>query len=403
MTLNTSKPSVDSSVSLSGREPISKPPAKLKIGIIVNPVAGLGGPAGLKGSDELPDSISSQASRSTERARRALESLVDVQSSFELLCAPSVMGENLLEDLGLAYTVVGSIDKLPCSAGDTETICQQLIASSIDLLVFVGGDGTARNIVNGVRDSVRPEQACLGIPAGVKMHSSVFAINPETAAELIRLLLENGLVDIRTQEVRDIDEALFREGRVSSKFYGELQVPEQGEFLQQTKNSGREIEELVLADIGAYVVEELEPDTYYFIGPGSTPKCVLDELGLPATLLGFDVLHNEELVASDVDADALLSYCQQAPGRCVAIITAIGGQGHLIGRGNQQLSPQVLKCLGRDNIRVLATKTKITELQRRPLLIDSNDAEIDKAWSGRVEVITGYRDKIYYSLSCGYL
>lgn len=372
-----------------------------RLGFLLNPYAGLGGPEGLKGSDEISDELRQQAGRSAERARRALAPLLERQADLDILTAPAEMGEELFRELGLPHRVVGTLnDQGFSTAEDSERIAQELAREGIDLLLFVGGDGTARNMVNAFSSELSA-QVCLGIPAGVKMHSAVFAINPESAAEVLLLLLKNGLVDLRQQEVRDIDETLFRQGQVRSKYYGELWVPEVGHFVQQTKNSGREVEELVLADIAADIVERLEDDEFYLIGPGSTPKAVLDELHLEGTLLGFDVLHAGELIAKDVDASYLEALLQENPAKCKALITAIGGQGHLLGRGNQQLSPAVLKALGRDNLWVLATKTKITELQNRPLLIDSNDPELDRELSGHIPVLCGYRDTIYYPISCG--
>ncbi|GAA6153117.1 ATP-NAD kinase family protein [Pseudoteredinibacter isoporae] len=369
---------------------------------MLNPYAGLGGPEGLKGSDDISDDLRARNSRSMARAKRALAPLLTQQDRLSLLAAPGVMGADLLQDMGFAdVTVVGTLSgESYTSAEDSERLAHELAESGIDLLLFVGGDGTARNMVNGLSSEHR-EQVCLGIPAGVKMHSAVFAINPESAAEVLQLLLKNGLVDLREQEVRDIDESLFRQGQVRSKYYGELWVPEVGHFVQQTKNSGREVEELVLADIAADIVERLDDERYYLIGPGSTPKAILDELQLEGTLLGFDVLHQGELLATDVNASYLEAFLEQHTDQCTAIITAIGGQGHLLGRGNQQLSPNVLRMLGQDNLWVVATKTKIKELEQRPLLVDSNDAELDRALSGHVPVTTGYRDTIYYPISCG--
>ncbi len=372
-----------------------------RLAFLLNPYAGLGGPEGLKGSDNISDDLRAQANRSMERAKRALAPLLAQQDRLSISAAPGIMGADMLLEMGFEVNVVGELSEQKfTSAEDSERLASELAESGVDLLLFVGGDGTARNIVNGLSEK-HSDQVCLGIPAGVKMHSAVFAINPESAAEVLQLLLKNGLVDLREQEVRDIDENLFRQGQVRSKYYGELWVPEVGHFVQQTKNSGREVEELVLADIAADIVERLDDERYYLIGPGSTPKAVLDELQLTGTLLGFDVLHQGELIAIDVNAVYLEDFLQQHLDQCTAIITAIGGQGHLLGRGNQQLSPEVLRLLGQENLWVVATKTKITELEQRPLLVDSNDAELDRALSGHVPVTTGYRDTIYYPISCG--
>ncbi|MCV6614792.1 MAG: NAD(+)/NADH kinase, partial [Cellvibrionaceae bacterium] len=223
----------------------------LRLGFLLNPYAGLGGPLGLKGSDKLNAEHKTAPSRARERAKRTLQPLLARAGQLQLSSAPGPMGSDLLKQLGLPHRVLGKLAPGACHAEDSERLAAELAASGIDLLVFVGGDGTARNIVNGLGETFA-RQACLGIPAGVKMHSAVFAINPEAATGVIELLLDSGLVDIASQEVRDIDEDKFRQGVVRSKYYGELQVPALGQFVQTTKNSGREDEELVLADIGAY-------------------------------------------------------------------------------------------------------------------------------------------------------
>lgn len=370
----------------------------MRIGLVINPYAGLGGPAGLKGSDELPLPLKlSSDSRAEPRARRALAPLSSLD--VKVFTAPGIMGEITCRELGLDYQVVGALASEISTAEDTERLVADMLPLRLDLLLFVGGDGTARNVCKALAGC---EQVSLGIPAGVKMHSAVYAINPESATLVIEQMANAELVDVRLQEVRDIDEAMFQQGRVSSRYYGEIWVPEAGQFVQSVKNSGREVEALVLADMAAFLLEDLDDEFYYFIGPGSTPKCLLDELGLEGSLLGFDVLYQGELVAVDVNAAALEAYCQNKPGRCRAIITAIAGQGHLLGRGNQQLSPEVLQLLGRDGLIVLATKTKITELCGRPLLVDSNDVKLDQELSGHIRVICGYRDTLYYPLSCGY-
>lgn len=233
------------------------------------------------------------------------------------------------------------------------------------------------------------------------MHSACFAISPRAAGEVLRRLLAGELVDLHEHEVRDIDEKSFREGRVSTRYYGELLVPEEGHFLQAVKNAGREVEELAVADIAADVVEELDADTLYIIGPGSTTLAILNELGCEGTLLGVDLLHDGELIAKDVSAAQIEQALAHHEGPARIVLTAIGGQGHLIGRGNQQFSPAVLRAVGRDNLIVVATKTKITELDGRPLLVDSGDPELDENWSGFIRVITGYRDAILYPLSNG--
>lgn len=371
-----------------------------KLGLIVNPLAGIGGPVGLKGSDGA--TIVSEAfarggeKRSPQRAQRALQQLADYREKLEVYCFSGEMGEDEARSAGFEPTVVGHCN-VETTAADTEAAAQALRQHGVDLILFAGGDGTARNIFNAVGVS----QPVLGVPAGVKMHSGVYAVSPEAAGEIVKLLIDGQLVSIREQEVRDIDEEAFRQGVVKAKYCGELLVPEEGRFLQQVKNGGREVEELVLTDIAAELIENMEADTLYIVGPGSTTRAVMEELELENTLLGVDLVLDQQLLASDVSGPELEQALEQHSGPVRAIITVIGGQGHLIGRGNQQLTPKVLRRLGKDNIDVIATKTKILALNGRPLLVDSNDPELDKAFKGYIRVITGYRDYIMYPVGLG--
>ncbi|WP_237068391.1 ATP-NAD kinase family protein [Microbulbifer guangxiensis] len=372
-----------------------------KLGLIINPWAGIGGPAGLKGSDgedTVREALEAGVEpRAQQRADVALQALHEFRDRVEILCFAGNMGEDLARSSGFTVTVVGEAESDPSTPADSERAAREIRTAGADLIVFVGGDGTARNMVN----ALGAEFPVLGIPAGVKMHSACFAISPKAAGEVLRRLLAGELVDLREHEVRDIDEKSFREGRVSTRYYGELLVPEEGHFVQAVKNAGREVEELAVADIAAEVVEDIEPETLYVVGPGSTTLAVLDELGCEGTLLGVDLLLDGELIARDIGARDIEAALANHDGPAKIILTAIGGQGHLIGRGNQQFSPAVLHAVGRENLIVVATKTKITELGGRPLLVDSGDPDLDRDWSGFIPVITGYRDAILYPLSNG--
>ena len=211
-------------------------------------------------------------------------------------------------------------------------------------------------------------------------------------------MISGQLVDVGLAEVRDIDEEAFRAGVVKAKFCGELMVPRQGQFLQHVKSGGREVEALVLQDIAAGIIEGMV-EGLYIIGPGSTTKSVMDELSLNNTLLGVDAVYDGELVGQDLSEQQILDLLDQYPGEAHVVVTAIGGQGHILGRGNQQISPEVLRRVGLNNLIVIATKTKITELAGRPLLVDTSDPCLDKALSGHRKVITGYHDAILYPVA----
>ena len=305
------------------------------------------------------------------------------------------MGELALQGLDVDFDVVGGSGAELTSASDTREAAAQLSAAGVDLILFAGGDGTARDIF----DVIGARCPVLGIPAGVKMHSAVFAVSPEAAGELLCRLAEGGLVGVRAQEVRDIDEQAFRRGVVRSRFYGEMMVPSEGHYLQHTKVGGREDPDLAVADIAAWQVEAMVPDCTYLIGPGSTTAAIMAELSVPNTLLGVDVVRDGSLLATDADEARLLQLLSEAPGPAHLVVTAIGGQGHLFGRGNQQFSPAVIRAVGVDNITVVAAKSKIAQLEGRPLLVDTNDAALDQALCGYRVINTGYDDHVLYRVS----
>ena len=374
----------------------------LTIGFIVNPIAGIGGSLGLKGSDELTQlgalpigPYSPELSRSMNRAQRALALLMPHTAKLKFACWGGVMGQAVLDSLGLHGEILGGAESEHTGAGDTQRAARAMVAQGVDIIVFAGGDGTARDIFDAVGD----KYPVLGVPAGVKMHSGVFAVSPEAAGELLVQLVEGGLVGLAPQEVRDIDERAFRENIVKSQFYGEMLVPAEGRYLQHTKVGGVENSELAAADIAAWVVECMADDVSYIIGPGSTTAAIMEELGLDHTLLGVDVVRDGELLLLDGSEQELLSLLTKSTGAAKIIVTVIGGQGHVFGRGNQQISPALIRLVGVENIDIVAAKAKISALQGRPLLLDTNDPQLDLELSGYRSIITGYQDKVLYRLA----
>jgi predicted polyphosphate/ATP-dependent NAD kinase len=375
--------------------------ASLHIGLLINPLAGLGGSLAMKGSDGdqmralAARILPAQGGRAVERTVRALHLLAASTAPVRFTCWAGNMGEQALRQVGFDPGVIGGAGNSLTSASDTRLAAQRLIAEGVEILLFAGGDGTARDILDVVGDRC----PVLGIPAGVKMQSGVFAVSPEAAGQLLRRLAEGGLVGIKAQEVRDIDEEAARRDVVRSRYYGELMVPSEGHYLQRTKVGGREDPDLASADIASWQIESMAPGHTYLIGPGSTTAAIMAELGLPNTLLGVDVVRDRALVAADVDEQRLLQLLAETPAPARIVVTAIGGQGHLFGRGNQQFSPAVIRTVGIDNIIIVATKSKIAGLEGRPLLVDTNDAVLDRELCGLRTICTGYDDHVLYRVS----
>ncbi|WP_223670439.1 ATP-NAD kinase family protein [Kangiella shandongensis] len=370
------------------------------LGFIINPFAGIGGKVGLKGSDG--EAIRTEAfargakPQAVERARVALESLLDYQDKLEVLTASGDMGENLLQDMGFNYQVVHD-SREPSTFEDTIEAAKTMAGLDgshhrVEVLLFAGGDGTARNVYEAVDEAV----PVLGIPAGVKIHSGVYAVTPHAAGLVIEKMLNQKLVSLLETSVMDIDEEAFRQGVVRAKQYGEMQVPAEHRYIQATKSGGREVEELVLQDIADFIIDNMEDERYYLVGSGSTCAVVMDALGLENTLLGIDCVHQGKLIASDMTEADILQLLKDHPKQVKVVITVIGGQGHIIGRGNQQLSSAVLSQLNKDDISIIATKTKLKELEGRPLIVDSDEPDINQRFAGVTKVITGYEDFVLY-------
>lgn len=376
---------------------------KFKLGFLVNPIAGIGGSVALKGSDG--DGIAAQAmalgatAKSNDRAKQALSILSPYLDKITVFTANEEMGESTAKILGFDTKVVYKSADCVTTAQDTESAVQSLIDEGIDILLFAGGDGTARNVCSQVGDSF----PVLGIPAGCKIHSGVYAVTPKAAGRVIEKMVTNELVTLTDADVMDIDESLFREGVVKAKRYGEMSVPCELRYVQAVKSGGKESDELVLQDIAADVINQME-EQLYVIGSGSTTAFLMEELGLDNTLLGVDLVQEQALIASDITEpqlwQVLENYDDQDGEQPVKlVITLIGGQGHIFGRGNQQLSPRIIRKIGKENIIVIATKTKLAALEQRPLIADTGDQTLDQELSGLMKITTGYNDQVLYPVA----
>ncbi len=370
-----------------------------KVGLIINPVAGMGGKVGLKGTDgpEIVEKARAMGARpeSSDKAAIALHPLIDVKDEIKLVTCPGEMGANTARRCGFEPELIAGIEQ-PTTAEDTEKAAKEMLEKGVDLLLFAGGDGTARNIYNALGDD-SPLPA-IGVPAGVKIHSAVYATSPRNAGQLAVQFLKEAGLPVRRSEVMDIDEDAFREGRLSARLYGYLQVPCSGELMQHLKVGGVETEESVLEAIAENVVEKMEEDVAYVIGPGSTIGPVMKKLGLKNTLLGVDVVKNDKLLASDVNEKKLLELIEGE--RAKIIVTVIGGQGYIFGRGNQQISAEVIRKVGKENIIVVATRDKIFSLEYGRLLVDTGNEEVNRMLCGYMRIVTGYHEELLYRVSC---
>lgn len=351
------------------------------IGLIVNPVAGMGGSVGLKGTDgDMYARALAMGAEPVSPARtREFLSHITCRDKIRLLVAPGPMGAAHAEAVGLNFEIIGTLARQPAPE-DTKAIAREMLDAGAELIAFAGGDGTARDIV----DAVDLRVPVIAIPSGVKIYSSVFAYSPRAAAELLDAFVEDA--DVSEEEVLDIDEDAFRAGRIDSRHYGFLLVPEVGRLLQAGKQSSGMTGSTAEAkqEIAAAVVEEMRPQTLYLLGSGTTVRAIADELGVEKTLLGVDAVVDSHLVGRDLNERSILELLDRYP-QAVIIVTPLGGNGFILGRGNKQFTPQVLRRVGRDNIVVVANREKL--LRMSSLHIDTGDPELDDSLAGYIDVI----------------
>jgi predicted polyphosphate/ATP-dependent NAD kinase len=370
------------------------PGAPARIGLIVNPLAGIGGPLGLKGSDDraLVDAAREGGAQASAPARalEALRVLARAGQAPALLAAAGAMGADAAAAAGLAHEVVGR-PRASTTADDTRAAARAMADAGVDLLLFAGGDGTAVDVLAAVGDRV----AVLGIPAGVKMHSAVFAITPRHAGELARAVAEGRPRPLADAEVADIDEEALRAGSIAPRLHGFLRVPVAPALVQGGKARSGAGEAAAQAAIAAHVVEHVLPrPRLCLVGPGTTTAAILRAVGLAKAPLGVDALRGRELVAADADEATLLRLVGDGP--ATVIVTPVGGQGFLLGRGNQQLSPRVLRAAGPGALVVVATEAKLAALRGAPLRLDTGDPALDAELAGFTRVVTGYgREAVY--------
>ncbi len=371
-----------------------------RLGLIINPVAGLGGRVGLKGSDGAEIQQQALALGAVPRSReRAVLALERIGPAPEIITYPGEMGADAVRACGLAPTVIGAIEPGETTPQDTVAAAAEMLRLGVDLLLFAGGDGTARDVYNAIGEKL----PALGIPAGVKIHSAVYGANPVSAGDLAASFLAGQVSRLREAEVMDVDEDAVRRGVVSARLYGYLRVPFERRLLQGLKTPTRPGERAAQQSIAADVVNEMQDGWLYIIGPGTTTRAIADRLGVTKTLIGVDVVAAGKIVAADwkiVSADVNESrLLELLEGRQAKIIvTPIGGQGYIFGRGNQQISPSVIEQVGKENIIVVSTTGKIHSLCGRPLRVDSGERQVDEMLKGYVRVITGYNEQVVYKV-----
>jgi len=365
----------------------------MRIGFLVNPVAGLGGRVGLKGTDGKAEEAERLGAvpLALTRAREAiqhLDRLAKVRGAkVEILTCGPPMGADAFEGTELLHRTVFRCPT-PTSASDTRKACAAFQAEGVELILFCGGDGTARDVFDTVRDKI----PILGIPAGVKMHSAVFAVTPKAVGDAVMDYVD-GEARVGRGEVIDLDEEKYRRGEWAMKLYGEAATLQDPSFVQAGKMLFEEVsEDSVRDEIAAHLKEEMaaNPERLYILGPGGTLEHVGKKLGIDKTHLGVDIVRGGKLLFRDVGEREILAALSTAKEAAI-VVSPIGQQGFILGRGNLQISPAVLRRVGVGNVQVVSTPAK---LARTPLLrVDTGEASLDAEFTAKeyLFVLIGYR------------
>lgn len=377
---------------------LNKKTTCFRLGLVINPLAGIGGPSALKGSDDLQTlRIASERgvqAKANHRVREMLHALAENLSNINVITASGAMGEDVCKDCSVNAIEVVYRSPEHTAASDTQAAACAIINAHVDLLVFAGGDGTARDVFTAIGS----EHTVLGLPSGVKMHSAVFAVTPKAVASVIDSMMNHRLVAARTAEVRDIDEIAFANGQVKTRYFGEMLIPDDQLLVQAVKCSGLLDDEIMLDELSAFVTEIMDEDTLYILGSGGTLKHLKTNLGIEnPTLLGVDLWFQGKAIEHDAYEQQIFELIQGYD-KVKIFLSVIGGQGIVLGRGNQQISPRIIEKAGIDAIQFLSTQTKLLALNGRALSVDSGSDELNKRLAGFHKIICGYEDYVLYEI-----
>ena len=371
----------------------------MNIGLLVNPIAGMGGRVGLKGTDGVVDEAIKRGASPVAPGRAlefltALESVISsskLRDEIRIITCPGKMGEDVAQEAGLKHKVVELDIENSTDAEDTKDCVLSLYEAEVRLLIFVGGDGTARDVLDSVIAYELKDLQVIGVPSGVKMYSGIFVVNPADAAEVVRLVYE-GTAQSAEFEVMDADEKAIRKDRFIINLYGYLTGPSVPARFQGAKQASPETSDECEAQeaIAKYVIEEMDKDGTYILGPGTTVKTVTDMLKVKKTTLGVDV-YKQGKVHNDVNEEKILELVDDF-NKTWIIVSPIGHQGMLFGRGNQQISPGIIDRVGRDHIIVISTPSKLKGIAGELLRVDTGDTKVDDVLRGFIRVVTDYNE-----------
>lgn len=366
----------------------------MKLGFLVNPIAGMGGKVGLKGTDNVAEDAMKMGAKPVApvRAKEFLNKLktLEFREKLKIITCPHPMGEKEVKTASFSAEILPMTLEMETNAEDTKNAVRLMAKRRVNLIVFVGGDGTARDILDALRNA-QVNVPILGVPSGVKMYSGIFAVNPSDAAIIVEAFAGNQ-AELTEFEIMDAEETAIRDDRFNVRLYGLLNGPFLPARIQGSKQVSPETlneHENQLA-IARFIVENMNANDTYILGPGTTVKCVADLLSVEKTLLGVDLYCKGRLV-KDANEAKLISEIKDWQHTWI-ILSPIGRQGILLGRGNQQISPQIIKQIGKERIIVGATRSKLQGIDGGVLRVDTGDTEVDKMLQGYIRVVTDYKE-----------
>ena len=352
----------------------------------------MGGSVGLKGTDTAAILSEARARgavpQAAGRATVVLDALASARPGLELLAAPGAMGEVIARDAGLSPTVVGTPAEGATVAADTRAAALAMAAAGARLILFAGGDGTARDMAAALDDRV----PVIGVPAGVKMHSAVYATSPRAAADLaLRALTQDS--EPRPREVMDIDEEAFRAGAVSARLYGYLSVPYAPDLTQGVKVGGVSGDREALHGIAAEITGRMEAERLYILGPGTTTRAVTEALGLPKTSSRRGPGAGRGAARGRRERGGYPARAVGVPRPAPSSSPPSAARGIFWGAATSRSVPAWSSAVGLDRLLVAATPEKLASLGGGTLHVDTGDPDLDRALAGWRRVVTGYRSE----------
>ncbi len=365
-----------------------------KVGFVVNPIAGMGGKVGLKGTDGVLHQAIKLGAKpfASDKAYETIKKFISSNSKknqIKWFTSKGEMGSNILNKAGIKnFEIVYSPSNEKTSSEDTKNACKKFIEKNVDLILFCGGDGTARDIFEIVSIKI----PVLGIPSGVKMHSGVFGITTIASGKMLNEFVNERLT-IGDVEIMDLDEEKYRKGEWNIKLFGIARGIVEPTYIQVGKSTFESVSDNEIKDeLFEHINDEIEKnnDCLFLFGSGGTIDHIARKIGIKNTLLGIDAVYNKKIIGSDLNEKGILKLLKKYP-KVKLVLSPIGAQGFILGRGNLQLSSRVIKMIGLDNIIIVSTPAKLVSI---PVIrVDTGDEKLDDMFAEKefIMVVIGYR------------